>query len=109
LAEQALELARKAGGYALEKKANEVRILDLREITSITDYFVICSGDVDNQVRAIADNIVKKLREEDVDIWHTEGYETGKWVLLDLVDVVVHIFQNEAREFWGDAPSETLE
>ena len=112
---KALHLARKAGEFALEKKANEVKILDLRGITSITDYFVICSGDADLQVRAIADSIMEKLKEEDIDVWHTEGYQGGRWILLDFVDVAVHVFLEEAREFyglerlWGDAPTESIQ
>jgi ribosome-associated protein len=115
LANQALELARMAGVCALDKRANDIKILDLREITSITDYFVICSGDVAVQVRAIADNILEKLEAEGTQPWHTEGYETGRWILLDFVDVVVHIFMDEAREYyglerlWGDAPVEIVE
>ena len=111
---KALHLARKAGEFALEKKANEVKILDLRGITSITDYFVICSGDADIQIRAIADAITANLKEEDIDVWHTEGYQSGRWILLDFVDVVVHVFLEETREFyglerlWGDAPTESI-
>ncbi len=104
------ELARKAGQFALEKKALDVRILDLRKLTSITDYFVICSGEADVQVKAIADNIIDSLRDEDIDVWNMEGYEAGRWILLDFVDVVVHVFHEESRQFyglerlWGDAP-----
>ncbi|MBD3218790.1 MAG: ribosome silencing factor [candidate division Zixibacteria bacterium] len=115
VAEKAYDLARKAGELALLRKANEVQILDLRKITSITDYFVICSGDADVQVRAIAETIIEKLKEEDVNVWNVEGLETGRWVLLDFVDVVVHVFLQEAREFyglerlWGDAPTESIQ
>lgn len=113
--DQTLYLARKAAEYALDKKANEVKILDLRGITSITDYFVICSGDADIQVKAIANNIIDKLREEDIHVWNVEGYNTGQWILLDFVDVVVHIFHEDAREYyglerlWGDAPTESIQ
>ena len=113
--DQALNLARKAAEFALDKKANEVKILTLKGITSITDYFVICSGDADVQVKAIANNIVDKLREEDLHVWNIEGYSTGQWILLDFVDVVVHIFHEDAREYyglerlWGDAPTESIE
>jgi len=113
-ADASLDLARKAGEYALEKKANDVIVLDLRNLTSITDYFVICSGDADVQVRAIARNIIDNLENQDVQVWHVEGYEAGRWILLDFVDVVVHIFLQEARQFyglerlWGDAPTESI-
>jgi ribosome-associated protein len=92
------------------KKGYNVKILDLRKLTSITDYFVICSGDSDTQVKAIADEIDKKLRDESIKPWHIEGYQALNWVLIDFIDVVVHIFKKETRNFynleklWGDAP-----
>lgn len=93
------------------KKGYDVNILDLRNLTTITDYFVICSGDSDTQVKAIADEIDKKLRDDGIKPWHTEGYQALNWVLIDCVDVVIHIFKKETREFynleklWGDAPT----
>jgi ribosome-associated protein len=92
------------------KKGYNVKILDLRTITTITDYFIICTGDSDTQVKAIADEVDKQMREEGVRSWHTEGYRSLNWVLIDFVDIVVHVFKKESREFynleklWGDAP-----
>lgn len=92
------------------KKGYDVKILDLKSLTAFADYFVICSADSDTQVKAIADEIDKKLRDEGIKCWHKEGYMALQWVLLDYVDVVVHVFKKEAREFynleklWGDAP-----
>jgi ribosome-associated protein len=92
-----------------EKKGNDCKVLDIRNVTTITDFFVICSADSDTQVKAIADNIEDKLDEYGVKLWHKEGTQGLNWVLLDYVDVVVHIFKNEIREFynleklWGDA------
>jgi len=103
------ELAHLIAQFSLEKKAEDVMILDLRGITTITDFFVICSGDTDHQVKAISDNIIEKLANQKIKVWHREGYESLNWVLLDLVDVVVHIFQPETRDYysleklWGDA------
>lgn len=94
---------------SLEKKAEDVIIMELKEITSITDYFVICSGDSDIQVKAICDHIIEELEKENIQIWHVEGHQALNWILLDLVDVVIHIFRPEVREFyaleklWGDA------
>lgn len=111
----AKELAHKAGVCALDKRADDIKILDLRDKTSITDYFVICSANAAMQVRAIADNIQVTLEGEGHQVWHVEGYESGRWVLLDFVDVVVHVFLDEARDFyglerlWGDAPVEVIE
>jgi len=93
----------------LQKKAEQAIIMDLREITSITDYFVVCSGDSDIQVRAICDHITEQLEKKDIKIWHVEGYQAANWILMDLVDVVIHIFKPEVRKFyslerlWGDA------
>lgn len=91
------------------KKGYDVKIIDLRKLTTFADYFIICSADSDTQVKAIADEIDKKLRDEGIKCWHKEGFMALQWVLLDYVDVVVHIFKKEAREFynleklWGDA------
>jgi len=110
----AREIAHVAGEIAISKKAADVKILDLRELTTITDYFVICSGDLDVHVKAISDAIEEALQKKKIKAWHVEGYSALKWVLLDYVDVVVHVFEHQAREFyglerlWGDAPSEVL-
>lgn len=103
------ELVDKIVENAQIKKARDIKILDLRHLTSITDYFIICSGDAPPQVRAICDQIEDGLELEQVKVWHKEGYSNLQWVLLDYVDVVVHIFLPELREFyslerlWGDA------
>jgi len=103
-------LANNIAELIFNKKGYDVRIIDLRELVSFTDYFVICSADSDTQVKAIADEIDKSLRDEGLKCWHKEGYRALSWVLLDYVDVVVHVFKKEMREFynleklWGDAP-----
>lgn len=94
-----------------EKKGNDIVRLDLRNIhSSVSDYFVICHADSATQVKAIAnsieDEIYKALQQEP---WRKEGLEYGEWILLDYVDVVIHIFRTDKREFygveelWGDA------
>jgi ribosome-associated protein len=109
------DLSYKISKHIFSKKGYEVKIMDLRSITSITDYFVICSADSDTQVKAIADEVDDRLSEEGIKCYHKEGYKALNWVLLDYFDVVVHIFKNEARRYynleklWGDAPSEVLE
>jgi len=96
------------------KKGYDVTLIDLKKVASFADYFIICSADSDVQVKAIADEVEKSLKDEGIKCWHKEGYTALKWVLLDYVDVVVHIFQKESRLFynleklWGDAPGETL-
>ncbi len=108
---ESTQLANKITDLIFNKKGYDVKILDLRKLTTITDYFVICTGDSDTQVKAIADEVSKELRDDGIRSWHTEGYQSLNWVLLDYVDVVVHVFKKEIREFynleklWGDAPS----
>jgi len=103
-------LANNIAKLIFNKKGYDVRILDLREIVSFTDYFIICSADSDTQVKAIADEVDKSLRDNGIKCWHKEGYRALNWVLLDYVDVVVHIFKKDMRTFynieklWGDAP-----
>ena len=94
---------------ALNKRARDIKILDLTKVTSITDYFIICTGDAMPQVRAIYEEIDNQLRAEKIKAWHIEGTANLQWVLMDYVDFVVHIFLPEIREFyslerlWGDA------
>ncbi len=107
--------AEKISNIIFNKKGYDVKILDLRKVASFADFFVICSADSDTQVKAIADEIDKSLRDEGIKCWHKEGYIALNWVLLDYVDVVVHIFKKETREFynieklWGDAPTTEVE
>ena len=92
---------------ALEKKAIELVAMDVRGLSSVTDFFVICSGDSEPQVKAIADNIRRSTPHKPR---HLEGYENLNWVLLDYFDVVVHVFRKDVRDYynieklWADAP-----
>ncbi len=104
-----------AGQLAIEKKGTNVKLLDVREITSMTDFFIIASATSDIQVKAIADHILGEMREKHgVAPWKSEGWDTRKWIIVDYVDFVVHIFHEEARDFyalerlWADAPTELL-
>jgi ribosome-associated protein len=103
------KLAEEISEIIFSKKGYDVKIIDLRDVTTLTDFFVICSADSDTQVKAIADEVDKKLRDDGVKSWHKEGYKALNWVLLDYVDVVAHVFKKDAREFynleklWGDA------
>jgi ribosome-associated protein len=80
----------------------------------VADFFVICSGVSDVQVKAITDSVLEGCAKSKIGIYHIEGYEMSRWVLIDLVDVVVHVFQPEVRAYyqlerlWGDAPQETF-
>ncbi len=108
------ELSLKLAHLTLTKKASDIKVLDLRKLTSITDYFVICTGASDTQVKAIADAVVDGSKRIGERPWHKEGFTNRSWVLLDYVDVVVHIFLNETRKFygieklWGDAPAQEV-
>jgi ribosome-associated protein len=94
----------------LERKASNVAVLDLKGISSATDYFVIATGNSDVQVKAIADHVVDELKKDGVRPQHVEGMSGGRWVLIDYIDFVVHVFHPQARSFyqlenlWGDAP-----
>ena len=105
-----------AAQFAIERKAENVRLLELKDVTSITDYFVVCSADTDRQVKAIAENVIVEMRDNlGQQPWRSEGWDTLRWVIIDFVDFVVHVLQSEAREFynierlWADAPSELIE
>ena len=92
-----------------DKKALDILLMDLRAVTDTADFFVLCSGTSDQHVRTLAEELVDRLRAEGQRPWHVEGLAVRRWILLDFVDVVVHVFSQEAREFyslerlWGDA------
>lgn len=104
------DLAENLAKAALERKANNIAILDLRGLSAVTDYFVICSGTSDTHVQGIADIIEEKMDELDTKLWHREGGKNSTWILMDYIDAIVHIFTEDARDFyglerlWGDAP-----
>ena len=110
----ALDLLRAAAGAAVSKKARELVALDLRELGGVCDYFLICSGSSEVQVKAIAEAVEENLGEQGFRPWHIEGREVRRWVLLDYVEVVVHVFHERTREYymldrlWGDARSVEL-
>lgn len=85
---------------ASEKKALEVVILDLRDIATFTDYFLITSGANERQVQAIADEVVEKLKKAGTPAARVEGYRTAEWILIDYGDLIVHIFGDKARKFY---------
>lgn len=98
---------------ALDKKAFELDVLSVGKLTSIADYFIICSGSTDRQTRAIADAIEERLARDGVKSKLTEGTNAGRWILLDYGDFIIHIFTDDCRRFyglerlWGDAPNVT--
>lgn len=104
--EKALLLTR----FALDKKACDLIVLDVRELTSIADYFLICSGRSDRQVQSIAQGLEENAVEEGLRPYAVEGTQRGHWVLMDFSDVIVHVFYEPVRAFydldglWGHAP-----
>lgn len=108
------ELLQLAAEAARSKKAEDLVALDLASVQGVADYFLICSGQSEPQVKAIADAVEERLREAGARVWHIEGREGRRWVLLDYVDVVVHVFHVQTREYyllerlWGDARSVDL-
>ena len=108
-------LARHAVEAALSKKATDLVVLDMRAVSGVADFFVICNGDSDLQVKAIYEAVEDRIKEAcEERPWHREGQEHRQWVLLDYVDLVVHVFSPEKRAFydlerlWGDAPIEQV-
>lgn len=107
----ALVILKLSAEVARSKKARDLVALDLRELNGVADYFLICSASSEVQVKAVAEAIDDKLREAGHRPWHVEGYEGRRWVLLDFVEVVVHVFHEKTREYymldrlWGDARS----
>ena len=108
-------LARHAVEAALAKKATDLIVLDMRAVSGVADFFVICNGDSDLQVKAIYEAIEDRIKDQcDERPWHREGQQHRQWVLLDYVDLVVHVFSPEKRAFydlerlWGDAPIEQV-
>ncbi len=92
------------------KKAQNIIILDISKLTSITRYFVICTGINERQLYTIADEIEKELKTLSIKKYGIEGYQEAKWILIDYGDVIVHLFDKEMRSYydlellWGDAP-----
>lgn len=108
-ATNSLELARRAAQIAIDSKAQDVVILNLRGVTDMTDFFIIASGTSDTAVRSIGQHVAEEMKKEGTPVTHAEGLEKGRWVLLDFVDFVVHVFHPTLRQFyqlerlWADA------
>ncbi|MFI5251820.1 MAG: ribosome silencing factor [Bacteroidota bacterium] len=107
-------LAKKIAQFTLDKKAHNVVLMDLRKVSDMTDFFIVCSADSDIQVKAIADAVTEGTDQLGVRTWHAEGLSQRQWVLLDYIDIVVHIFHKEIRKYygieklWGDAKIEAI-
>jgi ribosome-associated protein len=109
-------LAERIAAIASDRKAIDIRILDLREIVSYTDFLVVCSGNTERQAKAIHDAVYRELKDEDGLLpRREEGLREARWILLDYLDCVVHVFTPQARDFyrlenlWGEAPARSVE
>ena len=107
---EVVDLAKRIAEAASEKQASDVVLLDTRKVCSFADYFVICSGESERQIQAIGDAVAEVLAQESVALHHREGDANSGWVLLDLGDIIVHIFSQFEREYyqlenlWSKAP-----
>lgn len=105
----------RAAVLASDRKGVDMLVMDLRGISNATDFFLLISGTSDTHARSIAEHIIEELKKEDVRPSHVEGLRSGRWVLIDYIDFVVHVFHPAAREFyqlerlWGDAPAQALD
>lgn len=108
-------IARRAAAFCLDFKANDVVVLDLSTLTDMTDFFIVASGTSDTHVRSVAERLIEAMKAEGQPVYHVEGLQQGRWVLLDFVDFVVHLFHPTLRAFyqlerlWSDAPSVALD
>jgi ribosome-associated protein len=112
---EAAALADRVASIASDRKAIDIRVIDLRGIVSYTDFFVICSGNTERQARAIQDAVYRELKDsEGLLPRRVEGEREARWILLDYLDCVVHVFTPEAREYyrleqlWGEAPARSV-
>jgi ribosome-associated protein len=109
-----LELAHRVASLASEKLATDIVILDMRDVVTYTDYFVICSGRNARQTQAIASEMRETLKRDRIPARNVDGERQGDWILLDYLDVIVHVFTPDARSFyrleslWGEVPSESF-
>lgn len=102
--------------HIINKKGEDIIVIDLRGISSVSDFFIIATGTSNVHLKAIADEVREKMKKEESSIpWHIEGYDAQKWILLDYVNIVVHIFDQETREYylleklWKDAKIRRIE
>ncbi|MRH43057.1 ribosome silencing factor [Aquibacillus halophilus] len=103
-------LAELAANACDDKRAEDIVLLDMKNVSLIADYFLICEGSNERQVQAIARAVKEKAEEQEIDVKRLEGFDQARWILVDLGDVVCHVFHKEERNYynlerlWGDAP-----
>ncbi len=98
---QAIDLMQNAVKCADDKKAHDLKVLDIKDLTTLADYFVICHGTSTSQMGAISDAIEEKFKSEGILMLNQGAHDSTQWILMDYGDVIVHIFNEESREFYG--------
>lgn len=99
--EQSREMAKIVYAAMEDKKGEDIRVIDISQVSVLADYFIICNGNSDSQVRALVDNVEEELEKAGFVAKQREGYGSGSWVLLDFGDVIVHVFDKENRLFYN--------
>ena len=113
--ENSQQIASQIADLMVDKKALDIQILDVRGLTTLTDFFVVCTSESEPQTRAITDHINMTMKKEGSESWHIEGYQHLDWVLVDFVNIVAHIFSKETREYyeferlWADGVITTVQ
>ena len=111
----AKEMALAAAKALDSKKGRDIKVLEIDKITTLADYFVICSGGSNTQINALCDEVEKKMEEAGEKVWHREGYRGDTWIVMDFCGVIVHVFTEEQRKYYdlerlcGDAPMVDLD
>jgi ribosome-associated protein len=106
--------ARRAASLCVDNKAQDVMLLDLHGVTDMADYFIVASGTSDTHVRSVAQHLIEGMEKVGMKAFSVEGAESGRWILVDFVDFVVHVFHPSMRSYyqierlWGDAPAVTI-
>jgi len=95
------EMAAKIVSILEEKKAKDLNTIDIREISILADYFIICSGTSTTHIKTLADEVEEKMEQAGIELIHKEGYNSARWILLDYGDIVIHIFHEEDRGFYN--------
>ena len=95
------KIAQKIADVLEDKKAKDIRIVDIKELSTLADYFVLSSGTSVTHIKMLSDEVEKRMEEENVKILHREGYNSARWILIDYGSVVVHIFHEEDRDFYN--------
>ncbi len=99
--EPAKDIALQISKHIASKKGVDIKILDVRKLTTLTDFFIVCTSESNPQTMAIVDTVVNEMKKIDVRPWHVEGMEHQQWILIDYVNIVVHIFKDNMRDFYG--------